>query len=280
MRYYQLTKSITAGMLLSLIISSCTGTNAGKGGTDSQEITKWAGEQVEETKYYRITNPMDTFYLTLQSNIQWLDKVGDYDLKPFHKTVIIHAFDNNEDDIVHAMRRFVDCYDKWVEPDAETTVEVSTAPNPNIISWSVKVDGEFIELADTHVSYAISTTTYLGGAHPNVATDPFTYILESESVVTLSDLFIPGSENTLSAVICQNLAQEYDVTPNNLTDAGFFQNDIKPSNFLFFEDGNIIFHYNQYDIAPYSQGQIDVMVPPYQVREILTPYFKRYFGVK
>ena len=36
-------------------------------------------------------------------------------------------------------------------------------------------------------------------------------------------------------------------------------------------NGMLVFHYNPYDILPYSYGTIDVDVAPYQVRDYLTP---------
>lgn len=36
-------------------------------------------------------------------------------------------------------------------------------------------------------------------------------------------------------------------------------------------NGMLVFHYNPYDILPYSYGTIDVDVAPYQVKDFLTP---------
>ncbi len=61
-------------------------------------------------------------------------------------------------------------------------------------------------------------------------------------------------------------------SPDSLLNMGFFNIDeIAPNNNFWMNEEGIHYAYNQYEIAPYSMGVIDIFIPYGELEEILIP---------
>ncbi len=59
-------------------------------------------------------------------------------------------------------------------------------------------------------------------------------------------------------------------SPDSLLTSGFFTiEDIVPNNNFWLSNDGIHYSYNQYEIAPYSMGVIDVVVPFSELEDII-----------
>lgn len=126
---------------------------------------------------------------------------------------------------------------------------------------------------DSLLSYAVEYSDYEGGAHGSYR---ITYTnIDLNELVTLSeeDLFQPGYFKPLTEKIVAQLMKNYDASvPDSLLMRGFFTlEDIVPNNNFWLDGENIHYSYNQYEIAPYAMGVIDVSVPYTELSDILLP---------
>lgn len=126
---------------------------------------------------------------------------------------------------------------------------------------------------DSLLSYAVEYSDYTGGAHGSYR---LTYVnIDLGNLVTLSeeDIFAPDYYKPLSEIIAAKLAEKYGVpSPDSLINKGFVDiREIEPNdNFRLTPEG-IQYTYNQYEIAPYSMGVIDLFIPYAELKEILKP---------
>lgn len=114
-----------------------------------------------------------------------------------------------------------------------------------------------------------SNYTYpAGAAHGMYSHKYLNYCLADGKVITLSDLFVPGSEELLTSMIRDVLATRddlmEDVSDVNLSD-----------NFRVTTDG-VVFIYPLYSIAPYSSGEIEVPLDAMSLSPILTEHAARH----
>jgi len=137
---------------------------------------------------------------------------------------------------------------------------------------------------DSLLSYAVEYSDYEGGAHGSYR---ITYTnIDLNRLVTLSeeDLFVPDYYKPLTEKIVHGLMKSFHVSePDSLLNKGFFTiEDIVPNNNFWLNDEGIHFAYNQYEIAPYSMGVINVTLPYSDLRDILLPdgIISRYFPPK
>lgn len=126
---------------------------------------------------------------------------------------------------------------------------------------------------DSLVSYAVEYSDYTGGAHGSYNIAYTTINLKELVTLTEEDLFIPGYYKPLTEKIVQQLMHKYEVEqPDSLLMRGFFTiEDIVPNNNFWLNNEGIHYSYNQYEIAPYVMGVIDVMIPYSELTDILIP---------
>lgn len=126
---------------------------------------------------------------------------------------------------------------------------------------------------DSLLSYAVEYSDYEGGAHGSYRITYTNIDLNELVTLTEEDLFVPGYFKPLTEKIVAQLMKNYDANvPDSLLMRGFFTlEDIVPNNNFWLDAENIHYSYNQYEIAPYAMGVIDVSVPYTELSDILLP---------
>jgi hypothetical protein len=156
--------------------------------------------------------------------------------------------------------------------------------NGEIPAWywyTLEIRNKLIFVSDSLLSYSVSYSDYEGGAHGSHRITYTNIDLNSLTTLTEEDLFLPGYYRPLSEIIVAQLMADHAVTePDSLLTQGFFTiEDIVPNNNFWLNDTAIHYAYNQYEIAPYAMGVIDVTIPYHKLRELLLPggAISRYF---
>jgi hypothetical protein len=123
----------------------------------------------------------------------------------------------------------------------------------------------------SHVlTFYIDHYAFTGGAH-GLQTRQFTVVnLWTGKEVGLNDIFKENSETQLSAILSDKIHEKNHLpTAQSLKDAGFYSETVKPTDNFYITREGIGFFYNQYDIAPYTSGSIDVFVPFIEMKDLL-----------
>jgi len=120
-----------------------------------------------------------------------------------------------------------------------------------------------IILNNSHLlTFYIEQYSFTGGAH-GLQTRDFTVVnLKTGRPVSLNELFHGDYETALTEILTNKVRQLYNIAADKkLTDNGFFVESIKPTNNYYVTINGIGFYYNHYEIAPYSQGPVDIFIP-------------------
>ena len=127
-----------------------------------------------------------------------------------------------------------------------------------------------ISEGDSTVLVITRSYSYTGGAHGNEFVI-YTIISKNDGGELKLNDFIQdvSSLNLLASSI---LRKDRNIDKNqNLADAGFWIDD--ESNFLndnfYFENGDLVFLFNQYEIASYADGQIEIRIPQNGLKRFL-----------
>ena len=119
------------------------------------------------------------------------------------------------------------------------------------------------------VNYIIDQYSYSGGAHGNTLITCRNYYAENGNLITLNDILIPGYSDFLRPVLLEALKKKTEsVNVDDLRGKGFLtMNEIfVPDNYIIKSD-TLKFIFNQYEIAPYSTGVIELSVPMSELSE-------------
>lgn len=85
--------------------------------------------------------------------------------------------------------------------------------------------------------------------------------INQNKVVKLKDLFGESDLPGIKKIIDKKLREQYRLGENEpLTDFGFFNDSIEPTNNFYIHPGGIGFFYNVYEIAPFSNGTTDLFI--------------------
>ena len=115
-----------------------------------------------------------------------------------------------------------------------------------------------------------------GAQHPNAFDRTLNYDLAENRAIKLSDLFLQdsGYVKIVSRIAHTALAQRL-----NNNGSAFFEDGATPTeeNFanFFIKDGQLVIHFSLYQVAPYSEGPQDVVIPRSAVKNILSDYGKK-----
>ncbi len=124
------------------------------------------------------------------------------------------------------------------------------------------------------INIASGNSSFMGGAHPNSYLEYFNISRETGDTLSLGNIFSAGFEKKLNELVDAAFRKANNLKPgDNLQDkGGLFENKITFNyNWLVNKDGSLTFYYNQYEIAPYAAGPIEVTLTKEEITPLLAP---------
>lgn len=267
-------------LALSLLsIAGCSGS----GQKDSKpEIEDFEIAQVIKTadRNYRLEmEDGDTAYLDVYTSLQWPTKLGKADLSVLQDSIIGICYsysDTVKAPLNELITTFLGDTTAFKEMlGAKRMIRVDSIPDgDNVRSYFISSTASVVEITEDMATYQVTLSSYLGGAHPYTAIYPFTYELDSARVMKVDDILTPAGVDSIMPVIRTSLARQLEVPVDALDRAGIFTSQLTTPGQPYISGNVLYFHYNPYEIAPYSAGMIDVAVYPYEVQKWLKPMAK------
>lgn len=154
--------------------------------------------------------------------------------------------------------------------------KIDEIPSGELEIWQrldVDISGSVMLLNDNLIVYNIRKYFYEGGAHGYSTVDYINYYIKEDMILSASDIFTKGSDwsicNLISNVARENQVETYDGT-------GTIEHY---SEFYIDKDNNVVFVYQQYEIAAYCYGIISIPVKAQDLEPHLTPLGKKVLNV-
>ena len=112
------------------------------------------------------------------------------------------------------------------------------------------------------LSYVFYIESYTGGAHPNHIIHTINYDKQTNKIITIDNLICLNKNilNILSKISREKLLKDKRIVDTNMMLEGTKPTKDNFSNFAFSNDGLIIY-FNYYQVAPYSQGEFEIIIP-------------------
>jgi hypothetical protein len=112
---------------------------------------------------------------------------------------------------------------------------------------------------------------YTGGAHGMRETAYFVIDLAEKKQICLMDLFREGTEGALKICVEDTLRVYSELKPGDPLSTGYyFEDSVEPSENFYLTPQGIGFHWDPYDIAPYSVGPVEIIIPYGDVDALLS----------
>jgi len=125
--------------------------------------------------------------------------------------------------------------------------------------------------------YNIYLDYYEGGAHGINQHLTMNFENETGRTLALADVFVPGFQQQLSKILLEALEEKVGASNlKELHNRGYlYSMDMFPSENFILAEETITFIYNPYEIAPYSEGSIELIIPISDLKGILQEQFKQ-----
>jgi len=133
--------------------------------------------------------------------------------------------------------------------------------------WQKKKEVRILHNEKNILSVEFYDYGYTGGAHGLSLSNFHVFDLSDGHTISLDEVFRADYKNDLRDIINSAARRKYNLERNKpMTEAGFFVEFIDPTeNFYITKDG-IGFYYNQYEVAPFALGPVEIFV---NYRELL-----------
>jgi hypothetical protein len=121
------------------------------------------------------------------------------------------------------------------------------------------------------MAFIATTDYYEGGAHSVNQRTTMNFDVQTGRLIGLNDIFVPGYENLLNAVLQKALCEKVGVADiSDLRQKGYLVGmQMFPSENFILEDETISFIYNPSEIAPHTQGETELVIPLSNLEQIL-----------
>ena len=108
-----------------------------------------------------------------------------------------------------------------------------------------------------YVTYILYTTVYLGGAHPNTTIETYNY--KNGKRIEIMDVISKEELSKISNYVKKELLS-HPGSVSDMIEEGTVSDYPNYRNF-YYNDRGLVFIFEQYQVAPYSSGIIEVIVP-------------------
>ena len=161
------------------------------------------------------------------------------------------------------------CYEDY------NLVETDIKGSPVLYQYQEFLTAVPLYESDDLLSYEATRYVFTGGSHGLETTMCWVFDVTTGHQLTEDDIFIDNYSDELIALLTRLL--EADAAKRNLTLKDFWLQQLTPNgNFSVTEDG-IFYHFNPYDIAPYSVGSTRLFIAKNELLPLLkkeTPVYE------
>lgn len=259
-------------MLVGICLTSCFKTS---------DDNKYDQLELDEKVYLFAVNDTTMPYAKVEIEFNYPVKFKRKEDLPRLQQIFKGTFFNNQSyDTLspkEAMLTFLENYSReYRELGNQYYEDMGNLEGDNKPSWYwyyIQKSNEILFEDDNVLSYSVQHSDYTGGAHGSLQILYYIIDLDNLTTITEEDIFTPNYHQLLTTIIIERLMKKFEVdTPEKLLTEGFFDiNEIAPNNNFWVNNEGLHYVYNQYEIAPYSMGPIEVTIPYEEIKSILIP---------
>lgn len=269
-------KIITTILLSALIITSCKQKTA----FDPEAENKIKFDSITVNETYHLLGDTTNPFCSLESVFIYPSDYKDKEvLDKLTRHFISSFFGEDSASITpqEAMDKYVQKYIadyKELESDFITETKV-TGEKPLPESWFAYYEmssNEILYNKCNLLSYTVSVEYYTGGAHGGHGYNNHILNIKNGEEVEEDDIFTDNYHDDLAQIIVDAIASDNNVTvPEELESMGYFNvKEIYPNNNFYVDGDGITYTFNEYEIAAYFVGRIDVFLSYDKIRHLIS----------
>lgn len=237
-----------------------------------------AFDSIEVRKTYHLLEEANNPSCELQIKFLYPKKYAHSDVLPSIQKAFISAYFGelyNALSPADAVARYVEDYLKeYKELEPDFVEESKNEDIGSVSSWFSYYENSTNEILYNKnglLSFSVFIENYTGGAHGGHLVTNRTLNLQTGNFVREDEIFIDGYQDELSQLIVQALTADNNLTAAiELENIGFFSvEEIFPNKNFYVNEEGITYTFNEYEIANYVMGAIEVTLTYDHIRHLL-----------
>lgn len=187
------------------------------------------------------------------------------------KRLIVSRYTENDTRIFDPDKILNSVAQVFFDTYVNNNIDIYNRTSGQCFSWELLNFMHIVQNSSSILAFYTEQYAFTGGAH-GLQNRKYTVVsLTTGKVVLLKDLFRENYSEKLTEILTRKARKTYHVPDNKtMIDAGFFVDQIVPTDNFYLTRNGIGFFYNQYDIAPYANGAADLFLPYDELKDILT----------
>lgn len=214
----------------------------------------------------------DTIVFTDSISLMMPERAFGRDLSVLHDSItkmVFNATGNNIDSMILAFaKNDAGQYGKVLR-------RVEAVPTKRALGYTL-IQGSVVNLNESMLVYEVAGAYgMIDLAHGGHWRNYLNYMFDGSGLLTLDKIFNPKKTRQLVAAIAQRAADMSEVIgPTDISSL--------PTNNNFYVNtrGEIVFVYQEYEVASYAQGIIQISLDPYELSDYMTPYGVKIFQLQ
>ncbi len=267
-------KKLTLVVLLGVIVfGACKRT---KPVTESAENPKWAFEKLSEKKELFLNNDSTKGGMKLSFEFNYpVQSENDSVLKQIQSGFVL-AFAGEEYKSLSPKEAF-DSFLKKAEKEGLGMGKMAEDDGPDFSNYLKNITTTVSDTTNMTITAKTYYEDYTGGAHGSHQTTYYNIDIHDGKVLKEASFFKDGSEKTLTGLLKEALD---DMIKNGKQITVLDPESVKPNGNFYFDDKDLVYVFNEYEIAPYSDGLIEVCIPYEKIKDLVVPKYQKLIAIK
>ena len=201
-------------------------------------------------------------YTEATAHIQWPVKISTLNIKNLQDSLIHRSFEIGMSTIDSTLIAYINHPIGFGDTRLERVKEIP-AQDSTARVYMKHTEVKTVGFCERFIVFKIEYSDYAGGAHPSYTAQFLNYNLMNNEALSYKKIFKPDCEKDLLKLIEEALCSQYYVqTLDKLKEvSGIFTDNIFVSHNIYLTGTEIVFHYNPYDIGPWSIGSVEARIP-------------------
>lgn len=155
--------------------------------------------------------------------------------------------------------------------------KMASGDGPDFSTYLKNITTSVFDTTNTIITARTVYEDYMGGAHGSHRTSYYNIDLSNGKILTDKDLFKKNTNNSLASLLQEQLN---DTISKGRSITVLYPESVKPNGNFYFDNDGVVYVFNEYEIAPYSDGLIEIRLPYSKVKQFVTPKLEKIISDK